>query len=87
MTAPHEPAGWAWFDAELPADPGEAELCRACARCFSGAEGQLVADHLRRVVLERRLPPDASHAELRHLEGQRYAIAHLLALAERGRNA
>lgn len=86
MTAPREPAGWAWFDAEITADPGEAELCRACARCFSGPEAQLVVDYLRR-VLGRRLPPDASDAELRHLEGQRYAIAHLLALAERGRNA
>lgn len=86
MPAPPEPAGWAWFEAEVPADPGEAELCRACARCFSGSDGQLVVDHLKR-VLERRLSPEASNAELRHLEGQRYAIAHLLALVERGRSA
>jgi hypothetical protein len=43
-----------------------------------------VLEHLRRTVLERRLPPTASDAELRHLEGQRYAVAHIIAMVERG---
>jgi hypothetical protein len=43
-----------------------------------------VLEHLRRTVLERRLAPNASDAELRHLEGQRYAVAHIVAMVERG---
>ena len=41
-------------------------------------------EHLRRIILERRLAPHASDAELRHLEGQRYAVAYIIALVERG---
>jgi hypothetical protein len=43
-----------------------------------------VLEHLRRVVLDRRLAPHASDAELRHLEGQRYAVAYIVAMVERG---
>lgn len=83
------PSGWAWFAgpevAPAAEDSDEFELCRAFGRCFAGAEGQIVLDHLKRTVLERRLPPNASDAELRHLEGQRCAVAHILAMVERGR--
>jgi hypothetical protein len=44
-----------------------------------------VVAHLTRSILDRRLPPNASDAELRHLEGQRFAIAGVLAMIERGR--
>ncbi len=83
-----EPAiGWSWFEAgtAAPGDRAEAELCRAFARCFAGPDGQAVIAHLTRSVLDRRLPPSASDAELRHLEGQRCAVAALLATIERGR--
>ncbi|HLT00694.1 MAG TPA: hypothetical protein VK001_00875 [Geminicoccaceae bacterium] len=80
------PAGWDWFAAGEPAPAGgeDLELCRAFARCFAGGAGQSVLEHLRRTVLERRLPPSASDAELRHLEGQRSAVAYILAMVERG---
>jgi len=82
------PVGWAWFatDGALPADPGagDRELCRAFAHCFAGADGRMVLEHLKRVILERRLPPNASDAELRHLEGQRHAVAYVVAMVERG---
>jgi hypothetical protein len=82
------PTGWAWFAASetapAGAGPDELEVCRAFARCFAGSEGRIVLDHLKRVVLERRLPPTASDAELRHLEGQRSAVAHIVAMVERG---
>jgi hypothetical protein len=81
-------AGWAWFaTADAPVDPDakDRELCRAFARCFAGAEGSMVLEHLKRSILERRLPPTASDAELRHLEGQRHAVAYLVAMIERGR--
>jgi hypothetical protein len=87
MPADAAPQGWAWFGHDAtPADgnPHELELCRAFARCFTGPDGRLVLEHLKRTVLERRLPPSASDAELRHLEGQRYAVAHIVAMIERG---
>lgn len=79
--------GWAWL--EPPAagakDPAEMELCRAFARCFSGTDGQLVMEHLERIILDRRAAPTASDAELRHLEGQRHAIAYVATMVKRGR--
>ena len=83
-----EPAiGWSWFEggAAAPDERPEAELCRAFARCFAGPDGQTVINHVTRSILDRRLPPSASDAELRHLEGQRCAVAALLAMIERGR--
>jgi hypothetical protein len=83
---PERTTGWAWFEAEsAAAESSEPELCRACARCFADSDGQTVIAYLTRSVLNRRLPPSSSDAELRHLEGQRYAIACLLAMIERGR--
>jgi hypothetical protein len=80
------PSGWDWFAADnaAPADGEDLELCRAFARCFAGTAGSSVLEHLRRIVLERRLAPNASDAELRHLEGQRYAVAYIVAMVERG---
>ena len=61
MPAEDAPSGWAWFATPVDGNPQELELCRAFAHCFAGADG--------RIGLERRLPPNASDAELRHLEG------------------
>jgi hypothetical protein len=79
--------GWSWFDAASAhaEDGADLELCRAYARCFAGADGARVIGHLTRTILERRLSPCASDAELRHLEGQRCAVASLLAMVARGR--
>ncbi|MGH6918858.1 MAG: hypothetical protein ACREJ0_14275 [Geminicoccaceae bacterium] len=86
MSRDRAPTGWAWFEHRdaVPADPGETALCRAFARCFSGSDGQQVLDHLTRLILNRRLGPGASNAELWHLEGQRGAIAYMLGMIERG---
>lgn len=80
------PAGWAWFDAgDVAGDQDASEIAGIFARCFAGGDGERALDHLRRAYLERRLPPAASDAELRHLEGQRSVVAQLIALVERGR--
>jgi hypothetical protein len=86
MIGDRAPKGWAWFEDrdEVPRDPAETTLCRAFARCFAGPDGQLVLDHLARRILNRRLGPGASDAELWHLEGQRGAIAYVLGMIERG---
>jgi hypothetical protein len=86
MTAdPH--TGWGWFEGASASarDPAELERCRAYARCFAGPDGDEVIAHLTRSILDRRLSPNASDAELRHLEGQRFAIAGIIAMVERGR--
>jgi hypothetical protein len=86
MTGDRSPTGWAWFEdrEDAPPDPVETTLCRAFARCFAGPDGQQVLDHLTRLILNRRLGPSATNAELWHLEGQRGAIAYVLGMIERG---
>ena len=80
-------AGWSWFEtgARPTDDAVNLDLCRAFARCLSGQDGQRVMAHLERTILDRRLPPSASDAELRHLEGQRCAITGIVAMIERGK--
>jgi hypothetical protein len=85
MSAP-DAASWAWLEAApVSADPAP-DLCRAAAACLGTANGRLVLRHLRQTYLGRRLAPSASDAELRHVEGQRSVVAHLLRLIERGRD-
>ncbi len=78
---PAEPpgAGWPWTEAEAPSAAVGIE--EACLACFATPPGRLVLEHLRRVFLDRRVPPSASDAELRHVEGQRSVVAWLLAAA------
>jgi len=61
------------------------DLARQAARLFATPDGRAILDHLRRMTLERSLGPDAADPVLRHLEGQRHLVLHLLALAARGR--
>jgi hypothetical protein len=80
-------AGWGWFEPDdLLSEPAaDLGLCLAFARCLAGPDGQAVLQYLKRSVLDRRLPPSATDAELRHLEGQRFAVATIVAMVERGR--
>ena len=80
--------GWRWFEAPATghADvPPNAELAHAFARCFGSPEGETALRHLADMTLRRALGPDASDAQLRHLEGQRQLVAYVQALAARGR--
>lgn len=80
-----EPRGWSWFEPESSMSKGadDNELALAFARCFRGADGALVLGHLRQMILDRRLGPRASDAELRFLEGQRSVVAYIVSMAER----
>jgi hypothetical protein len=89
-----EPGFDAGFDADGADQDGAAagydldagrELRLSFARCFAGPEGEKVLAHLRALTLDRALGPDASDAMLRHLEGQRQLVTHILAQIERGR--
>ena len=79
---------WVWLDTDTSrsADADDHELVRSFAGCFKGAEGENVLKHLRQTILDRRLGPKASDAELRFLEGQRSVVAHIVAMLERGRS-
>jgi len=79
---------WAWFDTDSvkTVDFDDSELMRSFTRCFKGADGALVLTHLRQTILERRLGPKASDAELRFLEGQRSVVAHIISVLERDRS-
>lgn len=77
--------GWAWFD-RGDAPEADRSLALAVARCFRGRDGEAVLSHLRAVTLERALGPGAGDAQLRHLEGQRQLVAHIIRLVARGRD-
>ena len=77
----HQTLGWSWFSPTVPTSQHDEDLAHAVAACFAGRNGELVVQHLRATFLDRRVAPTASDAELRHVEGQRSAIAYLLRLA------
>lgn len=79
--------GWDWFEiGTVQGTPVEEDdLARSFARCFKGGDGAIVLRHLRQTILDRRLGPDATDAELRFLEGQRCIAAHILSMVDRGR--
>lgn len=83
--------GWGWFEGDPVPDSdatieAEKDLIGAAARCFRGADGEKVLAYLRAITLERALGPSASDTLLRHTEGQRQLVAHLIHLVERGRD-
>ena len=61
------------------------DLAQCALRVFSSQDGQRVLDHLERTFLLRRVPPQTSDQELRHVEGQRSLVAYLQALVARGK--
>jgi hypothetical protein len=71
-------------EAASPAAPPDDDLAGAFARCFAGADGARVLDHLRAATLLRSLGPEASDGALRHLEGQRALVGRILGLVARG---
>ena len=85
MPQPESSAGWAWLDPTEQAGNANDTVCRDAAGCFDGRHGRNLLVHLRQRFLDRRLPPTASDAGLRHVEGQRSVVAHILQLIERGR--
>jgi hypothetical protein len=68
--------GWAWFEAG-PTASNATELQNAFVRTFASDAGHQVLTALRRLTIERRLPPDAPEALLRFVEGQRALVAHI----------
>lgn len=86
---PHEDPGhgrWSDIQAEQrDAKDKTRELQHSFVRAFGTNDGQDVLAYLRQVALDRELPPTCSGRELRHLEGQRALVRHILNMIERGR--
>lgn len=88
MPEPEPLPGWDWLDRPESTAPEQPdELARSAAACLQSIHGQHLLRHLTRRFLDRRVPPTASGAELRHAEGQRSVVSHLIRLVERGRQA
>ena len=75
---------WLWPADDSPASEVD-RLSDAFARCFASDDGRAVMEHLTRTFLNRRVPPTQSDAELRHVEGQRSVVDHVLSMVDRGR--
>jgi hypothetical protein len=65
--------GWGWFESAISPEPGDT-VRQSFERAFATDAGRQVLAHLRRATVERRTPPEASEAVLRHLEGQRALV-------------
>lgn len=81
--------GWAWFDTNSSSKdheqyPPDHDLAQVFARCFRGEEGVKVIRHLKLITHSRVLGPAASDALLRHVEGQRQLVTHIISLVEHG---
>lgn len=88
-----EPEGWTWFAELLKSSAGDydraledRDLAKAFARCFLTTDGERVLAHLRAMTIDRALGPGVSGKLLRHVEGQRQLVFHILGLIERGRS-
>lgn len=55
------------------------------ARLFRGSDGDLALDYLRRMTLDQALGPQIGDSHLRHLEGQRFIVRHIINLVQQGR--
>jgi len=84
-------SGWEGIDAARE-DTGvdqnassQTEIAQAFTRCFATSPGCQVLDHLRAITLDRSLGPHASEALLRHAEGQRQLVLHIITLIAKGR--
>lgn len=80
-------SGWQWLEPQEAAAEAADDLARSAAACLQTPQGRHLLRHLERRFLDRRVPPSASDAELRHAEGERAVVSHLLRLVERGRRA
>ena len=61
-------------------------IATSYARLFSSEDGKRVLDHLQSTTLYKAYGPDVKSDTMHHLEGQRFMVAHILRLIERGRS-
>lgn len=54
-------------------------------RIFNSTDGKCVLNYLKKITIERILPPNATDNELRFLEGQRFLIHQIETLINQGK--
>ncbi|MEZ5823462.1 MAG: hypothetical protein R3C97_01575 [Geminicoccaceae bacterium] len=78
-------SGWSWFENREDTQSENDGLRDLFEATFATRPGRIVLAHLRQLFIERRVPPSATDAELRHVEGARAAIAYIERLAASAR--
>lgn len=63
----------------------EEQLNTLFNRAFSTESGREVLKHLKQITLARVCGPEATEAQLRHIEGQRFLVSVILNRIERGK--
>lgn len=63
----------------------EDELNRCFARLFKSPDGENALRYLKQITLARVCGPEATEAQLRHIEGQRFLVSVILNRIERGK--
>lgn len=78
--------GGSWADLEptVQIDAGR-EMRRSYVRVFETNDGAAILEELRRLFLDRDVQSTESDASLRHIEGQRSVIRHILRQIEAGK--
>jgi hypothetical protein len=78
--------GGKWSDMEATVQVDAArDMRRSYVRVFESNDGAAVLEELRRLFLEREAGPEVNDAGLRHLEGQRSVVRHILRQIEAGK--
>ncbi|WP_341909663.1 hypothetical protein [Ferrovibrio terrae] len=68
----------------MAADKSENQVAAAAAACLGHGQGPALMAYLQQTTIMRELPPDASDAELRDLEGQRRLFRRIARLVQAG---
>lgn len=74
-----------YSDVPMSGHMGQGDVDKAFARLFSSDDGKIVLSHLQAMTFTRTHGAEASDKLLRHCEGQRALVAHILRLVDRGR--
>ena len=81
MSDPKKLSHWSWNAPYTTAGNDSDRLKRAFVNCFGGSDGAMVLQHLHGQFIERRVGQTAPDAQLRHVEGQRDAVAYIIRMA------
>ena len=78
--------GGSWTDLEPVVQVDAArEVRRSYVRVFESNDGAAVIEELRKLFLDREALPECPDSSLRHLEGQRSVVRHILRQIEAGK--
>ena len=80
-------SGWSFLETKGSEESTakEAEnIAFSFARVFGNGDGAKVLSYLEALTIGRALPPEATDAELRHLEGKRSLYFHIKSMIKNG---